>query len=131
MLIVMVRQRRPLKILADGTFLLPYRKKISQRIIEEKKSSKLPGKVGRVFIFCFYFQSNMGRVFIFCFYFQSNMGRGFIFCFYFQQFKNIAQTSSILLFWLKVNKQTRISLYNPDILKCGLHKNKLWLGQIK
>jgi hypothetical protein len=28
------------------------------------------GKVGRVFIFCFYFQSNMGRVFIFCFYFQ-------------------------------------------------------------
>ena len=60
---------------------------------------KKKGKVGRVFIFCFYFQSNMGRVFIFCFYFQSNMGRGFIFCFYFQQFKNIAQTSSILLFW--------------------------------
>jgi hypothetical protein len=25
------------------------------------------GKVGRVFIFCFYFQSNMGRVFIFCY----------------------------------------------------------------
>jgi hypothetical protein len=31
---------------------------------------KKKGKVGRVFIFCFYFQSNMGRVFIFCFYFQ-------------------------------------------------------------
>ena len=27
------------------------------------------------------------------------MGRVFIFCFYFQRFKNIAQTSSILLFW--------------------------------
>jgi hypothetical protein len=27
------------------------------------------------------------------------MGRVFIFCFYFQQFKNIAQTSSILLLW--------------------------------
>ena len=46
---------------------------------------KKKGKVGRVFIFCFYFQSNMGRVFIFCFYFQ--------------RFKNITQTSSILLFW--------------------------------
>jgi hypothetical protein len=46
---------------------------------------KKKGKVGRVFIFCFYFQSNMGRVFIFCFYFQP--------------FKNITQTSSILLFW--------------------------------
>jgi hypothetical protein len=33
------------------------------------------------------------------FYFQSNMGRVFIFCFYFQQFKNITQISSILLFW--------------------------------
>jgi hypothetical protein len=31
--------------------------------------------------------------------FQSNMGRVFIFCFYFQRFKNITQTSSILLFW--------------------------------
>ena len=39
------------------------------------------------------------RVFIFCFYFQSNMGRVFIFFFYFQQVKNIMQTSSILLFW--------------------------------
>jgi hypothetical protein len=29
----------------------------------------------------------------------ANMGRVFIFCFYFQRFKNIAQTSSILLFW--------------------------------
>jgi hypothetical protein len=36
---------------------------------------------------------------IFCFYFQSHMGRVFIFCFYFQRFKNITQTSSILLFW--------------------------------
>ena len=47
--------------------------------------NKKKGKVDRVFIFCFYFQSNMGRVFIFCFYFQ--------------RFKNITQTSSILLFW--------------------------------
>jgi hypothetical protein len=40
-----------------------------------------------------------------CFYFQSNMGRVFIFCFYFQQFKNITQTSSILLlkFWFSDN----------------------------
>jgi hypothetical protein len=44
-------------------------------------------------------KGKVGRVFIFCFYFQSNMGRVFIFCFYFQQFKNITQTSSILLFW--------------------------------
>jgi hypothetical protein len=43
-------------------------------------------------------KGKVGRVFIFCFYFQSNMGRIFIFCFYFQRF-NIAQTSSILLFW--------------------------------
>ena len=45
---------------------------------------KKKGKVGR-FFFIFYFQSNMGRVFIFCFYFQ--------------RVKNISQTSSILLFW--------------------------------
>jgi hypothetical protein len=44
-------------------------------------------------------KGKVGRVFIFCFYFQSNMGRVFIFCFYFQRFKNIVQTSSILLFW--------------------------------
>ena len=44
-------------------------------------------------------KGKVGRVFIFCFYFQSNMGRVFIFCFYFQRFKNITQTSSILLFW--------------------------------
>ena len=44
-------------------------------------------------------KGKVGRVFIFCFYFQSNMGRVFIFCFYFQWFKNITQTSSILLFW--------------------------------
>jgi hypothetical protein len=44
-------------------------------------------------------KGKVGRVFIFCFYFQFNMGRVFIFCFYFQQFKNITQTSSILLFW--------------------------------
>ena len=44
-------------------------------------------------------KGKIGRVFIFCFYFQSNMGRVFIFCFYFQRFKNITQTSSILLFW--------------------------------
>jgi hypothetical protein len=43
-------------------------------------------------------KDKVGRVFIFCFYFQSNMGRIFIFCFYFQWFKNIMQTSSILLF---------------------------------
>ena len=40
-----------------------------------------------------------GMVFIFYFYFQSNMGRVFIFCFYFQRVKNITQTSSILLSW--------------------------------
>jgi hypothetical protein len=44
-------------------------------------------------------KGKVGRVFIYFFYFQSNMGRVFIFCFYFQRFKNIAQTSSILLFW--------------------------------
>ena len=44
-------------------------------------------------------KGKVGRVFIFCFYFQSNMGRVFIFCFYFQRFKNITQASSILLFW--------------------------------
>ena len=37
--------------------------------------------------------------FYFIFYFQSNIGRVFIFCFYFQRFKSITQTSSILLFW--------------------------------
>jgi hypothetical protein len=44
-------------------------------------------------------KGKVGRNFIFCLYFQSNMGRVFIFCFYFQQFNNITQTSSILLFW--------------------------------
>ena len=44
-------------------------------------------------------KDKVGRVFIFYFYFQSNMGRVFIFCFCFQRFKNITQTSSILLFW--------------------------------
>jgi hypothetical protein len=44
-------------------------------------------------------KGKVGRVFIFCFYFQSNMGKVFIFCFYFQRFENITQTSSILLFW--------------------------------
>ena len=44
-------------------------------------------------------KGKVGRVFMFCFYFQSNMGRVFIFCFYFQRVKNITQTSSILLFW--------------------------------
>ena len=43
-------------------------------------------------------KGKVGRVFICCFYFQSNMERVFIFCFYFQRFKNITQTSSILLF---------------------------------
>ena len=55
---------------------------------------KKKGKVGKVFIFFFYFQSNMGRVFIFCFYFQ--------------RFKNITQTSSILLFWQTNNTIGRI-----------------------
>ena len=32
---------------------------------------KKKGKVGRVFIFCFYFQSNMGRVLYFVFIFSS------------------------------------------------------------
>ena len=44
-------------------------------------------------------KGKVGRVFIFCFHFQSNMGKVFIFCFYFQRFENITQTSSILLFW--------------------------------
>ena len=44
-------------------------------------------------------KGKVGRVFIFCFYFQSNMGKVFIFCFYFQRFENITQTSSILLVW--------------------------------
>ena len=48
-------------------------------------------------------KGKVDRVFIFCFYFQSNMGRVFIFCFYFQQIKNITQTSSILLFWQENN----------------------------
>ena len=53
----------------------------------------------------FFFKSRIKYAYIrpsknkFCFYFQSNMGRVFIFCFYFQWFKNITQTSSILLFW--------------------------------
>ena len=44
-------------------------------------------------------KAKVGRVFISCFYFQSNMRRVFIFCFYFQRFKNITQTNLILLFW--------------------------------
>ena len=64
------------------TFLLrPSKKNVLVLTMDLKKK----GKVGRVYIFCFYFQSNMGRVFIFCFYFQ--------------RFKNIKQTNSILLFW--------------------------------
>ena len=63
-------------------YIRPSKKKCSD---SQTMDLKKKGKVGRVFIFCFYFQSNMGRVFIFCFYFQ--------------WFKNIAQTSSILLFW--------------------------------
>ena len=47
-------------------------------------------------------KGKVGRVFIFCFYFQSNMGRVFMFCFYFQRFKNNAnQFNSTIL----VNKQ--------------------------
>jgi hypothetical protein len=55
------------------------------------------------------------------------MGRVFIFCFYFQWFKNITQTSSILLFWqtnntivltLSVNISNRFWFYyqNFDIV---------------
>ena len=46
---------------------------------------KKKGKVGRVFICCFLFPIQHGTIFIFCFYFQ--------------RFKNVTQTSSILLFW--------------------------------
>ena len=59
---------------------------------------KKKGKVGRVFIFCFYFQSNMGRVFIFCFYFQ--------------QFKNITQTSSTDTSYFR-SKLTKGLLFSP------------------
>ena len=44
-------------------------------------------------------KGKVGMVFIYFFYFQSNMGRAFIFCFYYQRVKNITQTRSILLFW--------------------------------
>jgi hypothetical protein len=41
--VLVLRQRLPLKISADGTFLLPYRKKKPpRRIFEEKKNSNLP-----------------------------------------------------------------------------------------
>jgi hypothetical protein len=42
--VLVLRQRLPLKISADGTFLLPYRKKKSppRRVFEEKKYSNLP-----------------------------------------------------------------------------------------
>jgi hypothetical protein len=44
--VLVLRQRRPLKILADGTFLLPNRKKKKKssprRIFEENKNSNLP-----------------------------------------------------------------------------------------
>jgi hypothetical protein len=73
---------------------------ISLCAIKEKMS--ILGHLKKMFWFSdngFQKKGKVGRVFIFCFYFQSNMGRCFIFCFYFQQFKNITQTSSILLFW--------------------------------
>ena len=57
--------------------ILGHLKKCSgSQIMDLKKT----GKVGRVLIFCFYFQSNLGRVFIF-----SSL--------------KATQTSSILLFW--------------------------------
>ena len=73
---------------------------ISLCAIKEKMS--ILGHLKKMFWFSdngFQKKGKVGRVFIFCFYFQSNMGRVFIFCFYFQWFKNITQTSSILLFW--------------------------------
>ena len=63
----------------------------------------------------------VGRVFIFCFYFQSNMGRIFIFCFYFQWFKNIMQTSSILLFW-QTNNTIVFTLSTGRIVHVTVHK---------
>jgi hypothetical protein len=40
--VLVLRQRRPLKISADGTFLLPYRTQITAaRIFEEEKKSNL------------------------------------------------------------------------------------------
>ena len=53
--------------------------------------------------------------FFFFFYFQSNMGRVFIFWFFFQRFKNITQTSSILLFW-QTNNATVIVLSTSRIV---------------
>ena len=70
-------------------------------------------------------KGKVGRVLIFCFYFQSNMGRVFIFCFYFQRFKNITQTSSILLFWqtnntivftLSTGQSTELFVWNVTVL---------------
>ena len=70
--------------------------------VELKKKASTSGHLKKMFWFSdngFQKKGKVGRVFIFCFYFQSNMGRVFIFCFYFQQFKNIRQTNSNLLFW--------------------------------
>jgi hypothetical protein len=41
---VVLRQRRPLKILADGTFLMPYRKKSPPHHIFEEKKFKFTSK---------------------------------------------------------------------------------------
>ena len=46
------------------------------------------------------------------------MGRVFIFCFYFQRFKNITQTSSILLFWQTNNTIGRI-VHGTICLECN------------
>ena len=75
---------------------------VLQHYLFKKKICIALGHLKKMFWFSdngFKKKGKVGRVFILCFYFQSNMGRVFIFCFYFQQFKIITQTSSILLFW--------------------------------
>jgi hypothetical protein len=44
------------------------------------------------------------------------MGRVFIFCFYFQRFKNITQTSLILLFWQTNNTIDRRAISSTKLL---------------
>jgi hypothetical protein len=39
--VLVLRQRRPLKILADGTFLLPYRKKHLREVLDMDLFTKL------------------------------------------------------------------------------------------
>ena len=72
-------------------------------------------------------KDKVGRVLIFCFYFQSNMGSVFIFCFYFQRFKNNAnQFNSTIL----ANNQHN-SVYSESniylTVPCLVHISRLLL----